>query len=227
MTRQSLSIWFGAVLATLLLPLQSQTQPNVAPPANQPARLDSNLNAKGKALESKLVQLREQDPGRTPKAAWAKQVGETHPAYKAAKTQMPAGMGLGVAARSPEQGDADSKAAEERALNRAKLALKRQGKSPSPADAHKLLQDRDQLVAAMNAELAKNREALAGHAKSGDETARLQLVDMVLQLQGEKLANRSLVNASPPVTAAEKEDAKRRYYTFLNQQAAVAEGSKP
>jgi hypothetical protein len=187
------------------------------------------LNAKGKALEAKLVQLREQDPARTPKAAWAKQVGETHPAYKAAKTHMPAGMGLGVAARTPEQGDADTKAAEERALDRAKLALKRQGKSLSAADARKLLQDRDQLVAAMNAELGKNREALASHAKSGDESARLQLVDLVLQQQGEKQANRSLANASPPVTAAEKEDAKRRYYTLLNQQAAAsnAEGSKP
>lgn len=226
MDRHSLSVWLGAVLVILMLPAQSRTQPIANPTESPPRTHDVGLSAMGRVLASRVKQAEEQVAGRTPKDAWSKQVGESHPAYKAAKTHLPPGMGLGIAARSPEEAEADVKAAEALALSRALSISRQSGKPAASAEAQKLLLERDQQVAVINAELSKNREAFASHARAGDESARCRLLDQVLQRHGEQALNRAIPNPSPSMTAAEQQDAQNRYHSFLNQlsEALQAEG---
>jgi hypothetical protein len=217
--RHTLGASLLAIAALAFLgPAQSQPQPAATKPGA--GKLDSQLTPGGKSLESKLVQARESTAGRVPKEAWAKQLGNGHPAYKNAKTHLPHGVATAVPVGAAEEAAARN-AASQYSLSRAKAALQAQGKAATGAAAQKLLDDRNREVAAINVALAGRRGAFAQYDKSGDQVSHDLLLRQVLYERAEQ-AKRGTLPAKPqPMTAAEKEEATRRYYTFLNREAAA------
>jgi hypothetical protein len=221
-----------ALLTLLFLasigPAPSEAQSTKPKAATSKKELDTQLTARGKELEAKIKTAEENVAGRVSKKDWAKQLGESDPAYKVAKSYMPLGMGLATPVPAAEA-KAARKVAVDFALNRAKARARSLGKSPTTAEAQKLLNQQSEQVAALNRELAAQRTALAGHVAKGDDFERDLLVRQVLHGYAEKVAKQALPGKPQRMTAAEKEEMKRRYYTFINRKAeesAAPRGAK-
>jgi len=181
-------------------------------------KLDSKLTAAGKKWAAQMKKQMDSTDGRMTKEQWATAMGrKDDPAYKAARTHMPRGMGLGVRFEAAAEVDQARKAARAEALARAKRQLAARGAKVSDADAARLIDEENAKVKEINKRLAAQRDALAALAKDGKQAEMAQAMRAVLE------GGASGSPAAGPLqgaTAEERDLMNREVITFQNRMAA-------
>ena len=205
----------------------TMAQRSIVQPASRGPTIGTVLTPVGQQREAAYTKALEDTKGRITKADYAKYVGTTDPAYVKATTHMPAGVGFTVPVTGAAQVAKARSNASAYAVDQAERMWRAHSSTPpTRAEAERLVQQQDQEIASINAQLALRSDTLRQLSEKGDSAGIAQQVNQVIHQRAETFAKRKLVGAPESLSETERQQAKERYTTLMNRQRTVS-GGKP